>query len=800
MKPRKTRIAIALAAVLAAPTLPTARAQEAAPSQSKTTTDTADTADTTPATTLGEVVVTATRRAVDLKKAPINISAVTSQQIEDLRLEDITDAMQFVPGVSMIDYGARSTAGIVIRGLNANDASDAGSDVATYLGETPLSYDFKLLDVNRIEVLKGPQGTLYGQGTLAGAVKYVPNVPEFNKYSSEFSSSGYGLAQSDGVGGTAKATINLPLVDDRLALRIAAGYFSDPGFIDYAQVVNEPGISIPESEEGTHRYKDANDEETFSARMSLRAKFTDNFEATLNYLRQKTKTHGSNESHSAWGTVGKYESASNYVEPLTKSADLFNIEAKANFGWADLISSSSYTRTKSHSVSDQTPLLLDFEYGYEDFPSFVGTSTNTSSNHQYTQELRLVSTNDSKWNWLVGGYWSKYNKKSHSEENTPGLAQWMTDQGWDVVNREDDLEYWSDSTTKFEELALFGELGYQITDAWQVTVGARRYEYEQSVHRGTDLPLLNTDQENPYELSPTWRDGSTEASGTVYKFNTSYQFTGDTMAYFTYSEGYRIGGINSVAACEQPLEEGKQHTCALPDEQYYDPDTTRNKELGVRTSMFDRRLNLSAAVFLIDWTDLQVHKTTQYGSLSITGNAGTARSKGVELAFDAYLGYGLTLNGSYSYTDAYLTEDVDDIASDRNGYEDGKAGDRLAGSPKHTAALGLNYSTFTNHGWLISANYAIRAQSNMYSKVGNRANGETLPGYATHRASFGFGKNNWKINFYVNNLFNKYAVTSVTNDETYMVQVGEYNRNTYYYSYTVLRPREVGVEFNVKFD
>lgn len=798
MKPRKTRIATALAAVLAAPILPSAWAQEAAATTEATASD--------PTTTLAEVVVTATRRAVNLQEVPINISSVSATQVDELKLEDITDLTRFVPGVTQIDMGPRTTGGIIIRGLNANNIANADTGaVATYLGETPLFVDFKLFDIDRVEVLKGPQGTLYGAGTLAGSVRYLPNKPVLGQYSSQFTLRGYGVSHSDDPGYQGQAMVNLPLgSSERFALRVAAGYYDDPGFIDYPWVVNTPGISNPQPDlsdpdavaANVHRVKDVNDERTLSSRVSLFGQLTDEVDTTLTWMHQGTKTHGQQWNQVDSAGTGRYEAGRTIVEPYERSADLVSLELNADLGFADLVSSSSYARTTSDQVRDQTPLLLDFEYGYEEFPNFTGTSTDSEHHKQWTQELRLVSNGDGPLNWLAGAFYNKYDQTYHAEENVPGFSKWAADQGWDwITYRPDDLEYWNDQKTEFEEKAVFGEIGYEFTDAWQVTVGGRYFRYEQSVTNGTALPLIS----DSLVLDPTLRTTSTRDSGSVFKVNTSYKFNQDIMAYFTWSEGYRIGGVNSVAPCEMPLVEGMQYVCALPDELIYLPDETTNKELGIRTSWLGGYLKINAAVFHIDWDNVQVASTTTYGSVGITGNGAAAVSKGGELSFESYLPWGLTLMGNYAYTDAHLTQFVPGIVNDANGSDDGESGDRLPGTPRQTLSLALNWTHQTASAYELTANYAVTAQSDVYTKVGNRASGEVLPGYAIHQASVGLGKDNWRLTLYAKNLFDKYAITSVTQDTSYIRSVGSNGFDTRRYAQTVLRPRTVGVEFDVKF-
>ncbi len=200
------------------------------------------------ATEAAEIVVTGTRRSVSLQDAPINISAISSAQIEEKGITDIRDLAAFTPGVTVLDTGARSASKIVLRGLSANDTGTGGSNsenaVATYLGEVPLYLDFKLLDIDRVETLLGPQGTLYGMGTLAGAIRYMPKRPNTNEVEGYFHVRGTTVAHSDDLGYNIDAAVNVPISQDHVALRSVVGYFFDPGFIDYNYVLKTPGISL----------------------------------------------------------------------------------------------------------------------------------------------------------------------------------------------------------------------------------------------------------------------------------------------------------------------------------------------------------------------------------------------------------------------------------------------------------------------------------------------------------------------------------------------------------------------------
>ncbi len=229
-------------------------------------------------TTVEEVIITATRRDTTVQDAPINIAAIGSDAIEAQGFADMADIAAFVPGVHLVDQGGRDGNRIVVRGLNADPlggsegiGNGTGGMVATYLGEIPIVVDLKLNDLERVEFLLGPQGTLYGAGTMAGAIRYIPKRPSFSETMLEVRASGYQYGEADSVSSDLGLTFNLPL-SETFAIRGSLDYLDDSGFIDYAFVVNEIGVSNPNvfNSANTHRVEDANTEETLSGRLGMR--------------------------------------------------------------------------------------------------------------------------------------------------------------------------------------------------------------------------------------------------------------------------------------------------------------------------------------------------------------------------------------------------------------------------------------------------------------------------------------------------------------------------------------------------
>lgn len=781
-----------------------------------------------------KIEVTATRRSGSLQEVPLNISALTSDVMAQQNIEDLDDVARWVPGLTITDQGGRSDSPIIVRGLNTNSSgpSSDGGTVATYFGEIPLFVNLRLIDVDRVEVLIGPQGTLYGAGTLGGAIRYLPKKVDVDFTSGEVYGDIFSLAESDSGGAEGGFIFNTPLIEGKLGLRASVNYFDNPGFIDYNYVVREPGVSLPDPEwsddnarkRNLRRAEDANGEETITGRVALRWLPTDDIDATLTYFYQKQDVEGRSitqhnalaEDNGLGDVIGRYESAYRYEEPRTKEDSLLSLEVKADLGFAELVSATGYAEFDANGQRDQTDLLIRLDYSYEEFPAFSAYTEEVENQKTLTQEIRLVSQSDGPLSWIVGGYYNKTESDGYSKEFTPNFDVYAIDV-WEVGGnyRPDSLEYYSVDDTEVTESALFGEISYALTEDWDVTLGLRAYEYEVTSRSAVDLPLYYSvfEGRGPNSIVLDFGEEQADDNGTLFKFNTSYQLTDLTMAYLTISEGFRIGGANGVAACPSNIDEiENQIVCALPREQVYTADTTTNYELGVKTSFMRNRMQLNAAVFNVDWDDAQVAGATINGQQPITANAGGANARGLEISARALVTDELTTYATFAYTKAELTADApflfgvfDDQGTPLQNYYDGKDGDRLPGSPERQASFGLTYSTEVFSDQMLDINYGITYQSDVYSTVGLRANGEALPGFSVSNFSARLSEDDWSLTFYVDNLFNKYAYTSVRRDRGDMGMATfpemtpngtEILRN---YGHYLLTPRRVGISFTYRF-
>jgi outer membrane receptor protein involved in Fe transport len=787
----------ALAASAAAPTVASAQAVE-----------------------IQELIITATRRDSTVQDAPINIAAVGAAELRAQGLNDLSDVAKWVPGIHIVDQGSRGDNRIIVRGLNADPLASAeavnnngGGTVATYVGDIPFYIDLKTNDLERVEILLGPQGTLYGAGTLGGAIRYIPVRPQFDAPMMELRGDTYKYSQGDDLSTDLGVTFNMP-ISDSFALRASFDRLHDTGFIDYDYLVREIGVSDPDPDfssptavaQNLTSKADANYEYVTSGKLAARWRPTEWLDGTLTYYFQDKDVGARQISHRR-NTLqtGDYVSAHRVLEPNSRWNELIALEISADLGFAELTSATGKSRYTERGQRDQTDLLISLEYSYEAFPSFTAYTVEEAGEQVLSEELRLVSKHGGPISWILGGFFYELDSNASSKEFTPGYAEWLGG------SRPDALEYYSLGLTSLTETALYGELTYEITPRWQVTLGARRYSYELETNQAVDFPLLNSvfGGAAPDAISLNFEPGGQKDDGWLYKFNTSYQFSDAILGYLTVSEGYRIGNSNGVAPCPNPLP-SNQIACALPNELAYQPDKTVNYEIGLKTQLFDQRLTLNGAVYFIEWSDPQVSSATENGLIPITKNGAAAESKGVEINFLANMLDNWTVRGSYSYNTSELTALTPNLVPRFNppgfqgtiSYEDGQPGDRLPGSPEHQGSLFVDYRRELGNGMDFGFNYGVTAVSDILSRTGGRADSLTLAAYAVQNASISVGTDVWTATLYANNLFDTFAETGVrgtrlSNQTVFDADGGPVFVRTYY-TY-VLPPRTVGLRFSRRF-
>ena len=594
---------------------------------------------------LQEIIVTATRREQNIQDVPISITAIGEAQIRELGAYSFADLARTVPGLTVSDNG-RNHANFTIRGITSDITGGAlQSTVGLYIDDLPTldtyaglsTPDLHLFDVNRIEVLRGPQGTLFGSGSMGGAIRVITNKPDLNTTSGTVEA-GTSTIDSGAGSYTTNAMLNLPLVPGVLALR-AVGYVEhDGGWVD-----------------NTLRGSNLNSKKLYGGRFS--AKFvpvTDlDILATITFQNSEP-----NDGDYYTGFVdGKPVRTVAAQELVTDKFTTYNLVVGYNFPGVRLESSTTYADKSVFNQQDDT-FTSQAIFGPNTPPSYINWHDSSAN---FFQELHLFSTGEGKLNWFLGAF---YRNQGHRLYDfswiVPGSEAMLGD---GITGAPGDNVYSFIDRAKTQEGAVFGELSYKFTSQLEATVGIRHFEDKYSAVNTSSNYLAGG-----LVITPR---GFTDDKST-YKFALSYKITPDATTYIQASQGYRVGGAN--APVPAPIPAG------------FLPDSLWNYEIGAKTAWFDDKLKVNGAIYYIDWKQMQL---TQYtpgvNGYAYIANVGETHSKGVELEVVAALSKKLTYTGSAAWNDARILVDNDAI--------DAKAGDRVPGVPHFTLSNALQYTT-----------------------------------------------------------------------------------------------------------
>jgi iron complex outermembrane receptor protein len=789
---RIRRCALAAAVLAALPVaVPALAQQQAAPAS-----------DNGKTTTLGDVIVTAQGRKENILAVPYNISSVSGDQIEQANILDNSELLRSIPGVGIIDSGPRNASvvnSIRIRGLNVDSSAlgdyavTAAPTVATYVDNTPLFANFLLSDIDRVEVLRGPQGTLYGSGALGGAVRYIMREPDLDSFYGRVSLSASNTDHSDSIGGSGSLMLNVPLADT-FALRFNGTINHFPGVTDYRNVYVLDGQGIPVAPDGvlsnTAQYRDVKDADYVHqdyGRASLLWKPNDTIDFTLSYTAQDDRfgsRRGTSLGTDGWGVpYGNLQVGSVQLEPSARHVNLTSLEANVDLGFATLTSSTSDSNLAGDITSENTGFYAQNGWLaalYYNYPRPMATAIRTYGNRSFTQEFRLVSKEGGILDYVAGLYYQNESRYSSQMSYLRGFKEW-----WDAAYPDyadaviDDNDYQYHENDKQKETALYGELTWHATDTLQFTGGMRAFRDE-----------MNTAVDQVTGLYASIRDGSYSQSiqdggRTLFKGNVSWSFEQDNQLYATVSQGYRRGGTNGTPTIGNFAES--------PAWQSYQADTVTNYEMGVKGRQGS--ITYDADVFYDDWKNPQINSaTTNWGFFAVQ-NAPKARSQGVELQLSGHVGTGFTYGFGYTYTDAVLTRDA---WSADGAYLIGYKGTQLPGVARSRFNANAAYTWQVGAGWLTvrgDAYYQSDSQNALSLSPKFRY---TLPDFSIFNLSATYSLNNWDTTLWVKNLTNSDGVTGVYTTQ-YM---GTSPAQNYYGNGSkalVTLPRTIGVTLSYRF-
>jgi iron complex outermembrane recepter protein len=780
---------------------------------------------------LQEVVVTATRRQASAQDIPISITALSGAQLEKAGIEDIGDLAHSVAGVNYTDkgpFGGVNGANLIIRGLNSETtsglpaaASPVVPPVATYVDDTPLFFNLRLQDLERVEILRGPQGTLYGSGSLGGTVRFVQKAPDLTGFDARFEGDLSTTAHTDRPNEEVNGMLNIP-VSDTFAVRMNGGWNYEAGFINQPNLFALDPSGVPIAAQPGNLFSPpviygrdgVNAYEYRSGRIAMLFKPNAQFHAQLSYYYQLSTAAGfpyaatsdaafnmpispHNQPSGSFSNppllpqlfnapvppgVDRLSSAENSTTDTRDDINLAALTMEYDFGFATLTSATSWAEHNNHTRADETGQYINFFF----YQSLYGQNPRTFiqgyeglQDRPLTQELRLTSRAGGMFDWVTGlffnhqktniqehdfypGYLDFYNAcepiygQSAGDGITPsycGVGQtaygvYGSVAGIPIVK---DQAYIGDFETDFRDLALYGELTWHVTGPWSVTGGARVFKQTITASQQTGLlfdggpffgavpPIANI------TLSNEWRKA-------LWKVNTAYKLDDSNLVYATWSQGFRRGSVNAL-----PPTEPAFGFVTPPELRTLQPDTADNYELGVKGT-WRNRVRYSAAIFDIQWHNVQ--EGLQLTPLVLPGslNIGEAYSRGLETEIDALVTSRFEVQFDYTYNETRLTSLNPVFVYPNVSAPPPAVGSPLPGTPKSSVALGVQYTypQFADGELRFGAN--AHYQSSVLPSLS--ATVPTVGGYTLVDARIAYVRSHWLTTLYVNNLTNNLGVTS----------------------------------------
>lgn len=636
---------------------------------------------------LEEIIVTATRRAERVQDVPISIAVIGNEDIERRGVIGMEDYLRAIPGVTQVDNGARGNA-IVMRGITTAPELENinGTTVATYFDETPITsaggrgaggIDVRPVDIERIEVLRGPQGTTFGSGSLGGTLRIIPNKPRLDGFGGKLAAAYSSTEHLGGDNTMLQGVVNLPLVADEFGVRAAGYRYDDSGFyentagIDPAAVARAEAAGLGDYVRGFHE-KDVGRMLTTGGRLAALWQATDELSFNLNFLTQTIEQDGLPVA-----TVGPYRHNSIPIAPQGRirggkgensetEMDLLNLSMNYDLTSMSWTSTVSWIDASSIYARDQTEIL-----------GFYNSSTVPSQFDSFNAESRLATRLPGRWQFLVGAYYEDIEDGSAQAIHWPGSPATANRFGTDPIAL-------VDVDRELNQRAAFGEVAYELTDMLTATVGGRYYKYskDESTLREGGLFRVPLGAGTPTVLSST-------EDGTNFKASLDYKPTPESLLYVSWAEGFRLGrpqaGLPPLT-CDTDndgLIDGS--SISIQSTRSVAPDSLENYELGGKFALFGQRLAIDASIYYIEWDGLPTTATARCGTstLNYTTNAGGATSEGVEFQASWYVADGFRLDFGAGYTNARLS-----VAAPLQGWADDA---RLPGAPKASANLTAQY-------------------------------------------------------------------------------------------------------------
>ena len=798
-----------------------------------------------------EIIVTAAVRETSVQDIPYNISAMTGESLERQNIVNQYDVLRAMHGITVVDRGYRNAGtvnSIVIRGLNVDNGLNgdimlnAVPSVATYYDNTPMFASFLVKDIERVEVLRGPQGTLYGSGSLGGTVRYIGRRPTADGFEADLEVDYSQTTGSEGDNLGFDAMVNIPM-GERTALRALYSRIDNDGVIDYVNAyqlnaageplvdVNgtctDPGAAtdaqILQNTACFEEIEDADTVEIDYVRVALRSELTDNFSLQIGYQNQddtigarRATTLGNNNQPNGSDLFFEYgsdDSGQVLLEPSERTAELTTLDLEWDLGFATFTSTTSMYDHEGSGESDNGGLWASGGEGGTSrdwnsafygggWPRPMQLAERGYDDEVFAQEFRLVSNaTEGSVDWIIGGFYMDQDNNVWQLSHNPGMNAFhnaCVNTGgpecagfWPATFypgqqlTEIDFEYRRD--TDFEETAIYGELTFHVSDTFRLTGGFRWFDNETVNDVILGFPLVEG------WTSPMAPQSTDSDDDTLFKLNASWDINADTMMYATYSEGYRHGGAQALPSVDDGDPFGEPNAEAV---RTFGSDSVQNYELGIKGG--NDSLRYTASLFHVDWDDPQLNTTSAWYAFYIAANGDAASTEGIELELEGYASDSFHYRVGYTYVDGKLDKD---FISPQTGDVVAPKGSTLPGAPENVLTFAMDNTWELSSGMNLVAAFNAYYQSKTENFVDQAASeNETFDAFTLMNASAALETENWTATLYVRNLGDEEGASGGFPASFWSYDTGVFenwygNGNRQF----IVQPRTIGLKFGYRF-
>jgi len=702
---------------------------------------------------LADIVVTADKREVRLQDVPASVSAVTAEQLQAVRATQLADYAGYVPGLVFASRGGQGHGYIALRGLAPLGETAA---VGTYIDDTPVGsssglaagssvvIDLTPYDVERVEVLRGPQGTLYGANALGGLIKYVTVAPDPGAFSARMGAELSDTADGGGMGWALRAALNLPIVADALAVRGSVLLRRAPGYVD------NPMLGL----------NDINDARQDNVRLALRWNASPDLTINLSAIHQRNRADSTNHVSLDPVTLrpsgGELPQQRAVLTAFDQRIRHYSGNLNWSLGWADLTAVTSHSRNGSRDTADMTvpygsfiPLFCSLLSACPAGTTGIVPFHYRNRSTKFTQEVRLTSTGDSPFQWMAGGFYTDedgiYEQRLEARRTDGSIIAGLDPFGTAILY------------STYEEKAAFGNASYAFGEVFDISAGLRWAENRQTYGQVTTGPVLG---------NSNVRDNRSSESVVTYMANARLHLNRDAMIYARFATGYRPGGPNIALPGVPPTVKS---------------DATVNYEIGVKSELFDRRALLNLTAFLIDWDDIQVNLLSPQ-NFAYLSNGGKARSKGFEFEAIISPADGLKFGANGAYTDAKILTGAVPLG--------GRDGDRISFIPRFSGSATAEYRTMIGSRELLF-NTGYRYVGSRFSTLESNVTARKARAYGLLDVSLALSDDRWTLRLFSKNLTGKRAFLSPLALRRGATPV--------YYVSPVNEPRTIGISLDTRF-